>query len=204
MSPRTAIQPTVDADLSLADWAALPEDEPGELVDGCLVEEEVPDYVHEVVVAFLIHFFREWLLPRGGMVAGSGAKFAVAPGSGRMPDVTVFLPGSRLPPARGLITVAPDVAVEIVSPTPHDGLRDRVEKVDEYASFGIHYYWIVDPVLRSLEILELSSDGRYAHTLGASKGKVDVPGFDGLTLDLDALWAEVGRLEAGEAPPAAS
>lgn len=204
MSPRTAIEPAVEAELSLVDWAALPEDEPGEFVNGCLVEEEVPDYVHEVVVAFLIHFFREWLMPRGGMVAGSGAKFAVTPERGRMPDVTVYLPGSRLPPARGLITVAPDVAVEIVSPSPRDGLRDRVEKVDEYASFGVRYYWIVDPVLRSLEILELTPDGRYAHTLGASEGRVDVPGCDGLVLDLDALWAEVGRLEAGETSPEAS
>ena len=51
--------------------------------------------------------------------------------------------------------------------------------------------------LRSLEIFELGADGRYAHALGASDGVVEkVPGCEGLTLDLDALWAAVDRLQA--------
>src|SRR5262249_30275468 len=33
--------------MTLAEWAAMPEDEPGELVDGLLVEEEVADTPHE-------------------------------------------------------------------------------------------------------------------------------------------------------------
>ena len=52
--------------LSLAEWAALPEDEPGELVDGHLTEEEVPEYVHELVVGWLIHALWAWGVPRGG------------------------------------------------------------------------------------------------------------------------------------------
>ena len=135
------------------------------------------------------------------MVAGSGAKFAVGPERGRKPDLTVFLPGSQLPPRRGLIRNPPDVAVEVVSPSPRDGRRDRVEKLDEYAAFGIRFYWILDPELRSLEIFELGSDGRYARARGATSGRVeDVPGFEELDLDLDALWAEIDRLEAEPRP----
>jgi Uma2 family endonuclease len=195
MAQETLMQSTA-VELTFDDWLAMPEDEAGELVDGRLVEEEVPDYVHEVVVAFLIHLFRSWTAPRGGMVAGSGAKFAVSSRRGRKPDLTVYLPGSQLPPRRGLIRTPPDVAVEVVSPTPRDGRRDRVEKLDEYASFGVRFYWILDPELRSFEIFELGPDGRYARARGATGGQVaDVPGFEGMVLDLDGLWVEIDRLE---------
>lgn len=190
-------EPVVATPWSLEDWLALPEDEPGELVDGRLEEEEVPDYVHELLVALLIHLFGDWIFPRGGLVAGSDAKFAVGPDRGRKPDVTVYFPGSQRPPRRGLVRVPPDVAVEVVSPRPRDGRRDRVEKMDDYASFGVRYYWILDPELRSLEIFELGADGRYTRALGASAGTLEtVPGCEGLVLDLDALWARIDDLES--------
>lgn len=71
-----------------------------------------------------------------------------------------------------------------------------MEKKAEYAAFGVAWYWLLDPQLRSLEILELDSQGRYIHALGASTGKLEqIPGCEGLTLDLDALWAAVDSLE---------
>jgi Uma2 family endonuclease len=181
--------------VSVEEWAALPEDETGELVDGCLVEEEVPDLVHESVVAWLVATLRALFVPLGGFVFGSEAKFAVSARRGRKPDVTVFFGGKSPPPRRGVVRVPPDIAIEVVSPAPRDGRRDRIEKLLDYATFGVHYYWIVDPDERSLEVLELGSDGRYVHALGATEGRVEnVPGAPGLILDLDALWAEIDRL----------
>ncbi|HYX25688.1 MAG TPA: Uma2 family endonuclease [Thermoanaerobaculia bacterium] len=196
MSQGTLAESPAPPELSLDEWFALPEDEPGELVNGRLEEEEVPDYLHELLVAFLVQLLRNWIRPQGGLVAGSDAKFAVSSRRGRKPDLTVYLPGGRRPPARGLIRVPPDVAIEVVSPTPRDGRRDRVEKLADYAAFGVAWYWLVDPQLRSLEILQLDSQGRYLHVLGASTGTLQqVPGCEGLTLDLDALWAEIDSLE---------
>lgn len=178
--------------MSLEEWAALPEDEPGELVDGRLVEEEDVGYGHDVIVGLLIEVLRGWAKSRGGLVAASDPKFAVTRTRGRKPDLTVYRPGSRRPPVKGLIRVPPDIAVEVVSPTPRDGRRDRVEKVKEYAEFGVRWYWIVDPQIRSLVIYELGADGRYAHALGATEGVIDnVPGCEGLTLDVDAMWREL-------------
>lgn len=183
--------------MTLHAWAALPEDEPGELVDGRLVEEEMPSYVHEAIVAWLLVHVGAWALARGGSVAGSEAKFAVGPTRGRKPDLSVHLPGAPLPPGRApLLTKPPGIAVEVISPRPRDAKRDRVDKLDEYAAFGVHWYWIVDPELRTLEIYELGSDRRYVRALGAADGKIAVPGCDGLEIDLDALWSHVDRLEA--------
>jgi Uma2 family endonuclease len=183
--------------MSIEDWAALPEDAPGEIVDGHIVEEEAVGYAHEIVVIWLAALLRAWIAPKGGLVGGSDARFAVRPAGGRKPDLTVYLPGSRRPPGQGLIRVPPDIAVEVVSPTPRDGRRDRVEKVKEYAAFGVRWYWILDPQLRSLEVLELGGDGRYTYAFSATEGVAErIPGCEGLALDLDGLWAELDRLGA--------
>jgi len=183
-------------ELSLAEWLDLPEDEPGELVDGRLEEEEVPDFVHEALVVFLAHLFNGWIFPRGGIVGGSEVRLVLGEARGRKPDLVVYLPGSVLPPRRGPVRVPPDIAVEIITPRPRDTCRDRVEKLADYAAFGVRFYWIVDPELRTVEILELGSDGRYVHALGASTGVLGVPGCDDLVVDLDALWEVVDRLAA--------
>lgn len=180
--------------MTFEEWAALPEDEPGELVDGRLEEEEVPDLVHELVVSWLVHVLRSWL-GRGGFVFGSEAKYAVRPDRGRKPDVAVYLgsDGSRLP-RHGVVRVPPDIVVEVVSPSPRDERRDRIEKMDEYAAFGVTFYWILDPNLQSLEVFELSG-GRYARAARATEGRMEqVPGCLGLGIDLDELWAELSRL----------
>jgi Uma2 family endonuclease len=183
--------------MSITDWADMVEDQPGEFVDGRLEEEETPSLEHAVVGAWLIHMLRQWFVPRGGIVAGSEAKFAVRPNRGRKPDAFAYLPG-RKPPPRRLIEIPPDIMIEVVSPTPRDGRRDRVEKLEEYAAFGVRWYWLVDPQLRSLEVLELGSDGRYVHALAAAEGVLvqRVPGCEGLTLNLAELWAEIDQLYA--------
>jgi Uma2 family endonuclease len=187
-------QPHFGRQLTFEEWAAMDEDEPGELVDGYLEEEELPNVIHEVVLTWFAMVFRTWL-GRRGWVIGSGAKFAVRPNRGRKPDLTVYLGGERKPPANGIVRVPPDIAVEVVSPSARDGRRDRIEKMAEYAAFGIRYYWLIDPAFRSLEIFELMN-GHYARTAYATEGTMtSVPGCEGLTIDLDALWQEIAELE---------
>jgi Uma2 family endonuclease len=179
--------------LSNAEWLALPEDEQGELVGGYLEEEEVADAIHELAVSWLIFTLRFWL-GASGVVLGSELKLLVAAKTGRKADVVVYLPGSQLPQRRGAVTLPPDILIEVVSSSPRDERRDRIEKMTEYAEFGVKYYWLLDPALGSLEIFELTS-GRYAKAVAQTSGRIEpVPGCHGLVLDLDALWTELQRL----------
>lgn len=181
--------------LTVQEWAALPEDEPGELCDGALEEEEVPDLTHETAVLWLGALLRAWAVALGGFAFGSEARYALSSLRGRKPDLSVFFPGRPPLPRRGAVSIPPDLAVEVLSPSATDQRRDRITKLAEYAAFGVRFYWMLDPAARTLEILELGADGRYVHVLGAADGKLsEIPGCPGLALDLDELWREIDRL----------
>ncbi len=180
--------------MSIEEWAAMPEDEPGELVNGYLVEEEMADFEHETVVSFANAALRSWVVPKGGFVAGSEAKLAIREDLGRKPDLSVYLPGGSIPPRRGPIRVPPDIVIEVVSPTSLDARRDRVEKRKDYADFGIRWYWLITPACRALEVFELGTDRTYVYALSVVEGSIAIPGCVDFTLDLDALWADLDRL----------
>jgi Uma2 family endonuclease len=128
-------------------------------------------------------------------VFGSAHKVALTGKSGRKPDVTMYLDGQKLPRRRPSADTPPSVAIEVVTPTPRDTKRDRVEKPDEYARAGVRSYWLIDPTMRTLEVFELGADRRYVRAKSASGGRVKIPGYPGLALDLDGLWAELDSLD---------
>lgn len=198
-SPTWTPEPTERQAITLEQWSDLPEDADGELVDGCLTEEEVPDPVHEATVAWFIVLLGTWLRGRGGFLFGSEAKLRISARQGRKADIVVYLPGSAPPPRRGLLKAPPGIVVEVITPTPRDERRDRVEKMDEYAAFGVPYYWLVDPALGSFELFARTSDGRYARALAATEGRLtEVAGCPDLVIDLDDLWRELDRLAVEE------
>jgi Uma2 family endonuclease len=83
------------------------------------------------------------------------------------------------------IDVVPDWICEILSPS--NVAQDRVTKRALYAEHGVAFYWIVDPLARTLEALRLE-DGRW----------VDAGAFDDRAIarvaPFEAIELEVGRL----------
>ena len=193
MAARHSARTSASTHLTLKEWADLPDEIKGELVEGQLEEEEMPNNAHERVVAWLIWQLMTWLGSRGGEVTGSERKYAVSARRGRKPDVTVFLPGRpKMKGTERLTSIPPDIAIEIITPTPRDTARDRIDKAREYARFGVRWYWLVDPAMRTLEIFELAPKARYDRVAAATAGKLSVPGCRGLKLDLEGLWRYAG------------
>jgi Uma2 family endonuclease len=132
------------------DFLSLDDDDRRELIDGHFLEIELPNELHEWIVAYLVTSLMNWALPRrAGFPFASGYKVRISETRGVLPDVQFFRSGRGRLPEAGLDRGAPDLAIEIVSPSSKR--FDRVVKLAWYASIGTPEYWIVDPPARSLE-----------------------------------------------------
>jgi Uma2 family endonuclease len=77
---------------------------------------------------------------------------------------------------------------EVLSPSTAQ--FDRAKKLRVYAEHGVTHAWIVDPILRTLEVLRLET-GRWTLP-GTHAGSVTVRAepFEALDLDLGASWED--------------
>lgn len=175
------------------DFVALGEDDPRELLDGHLVEIEVPTRTHERIVAILIALLAHWGWSRNaGEVLASGYKIRIDDRRGTMPDVQFYRRGN-LPRGqeKGLEQGRPDLAVEVISPSSRS--KDSVRKLHDYAAIGVPEFWLVDPEARTLERLVLR-DGVYSIIEALEGDAVFRPeSFDGLEIDLGRLWRDSGE-----------
>jgi Uma2 family endonuclease len=96
----------------------------------------------------------------------------------------------RMPviPNVAFFELAPDWACEVVS--PKTGILDRRRKMPIYAREGVSNLWIVDPILKTLEVYRLEA-GRWivASTHGGSD-HVRAEPFAAVELDLVRWWLE--------------
>jgi Uma2 family endonuclease len=112
---------------------------------------------------------------------------------GAEPDILVpDLAGWRrehLPelPDTPFLTVAPDWACEVLSPSTED--IDRVEKLPVYAREGVAHVWLLDPVLRTLEVFRLDGATYRLISTWRADAKVRAEPFDAIELPLASLWA---------------
>jgi len=176
------------------DFIALDEDDLRELIDGELVEVEVPSKAHERVAAIIVYYLEAWARAgNGAMTLGSGYKIRISPQRGVMPDVQ-FYRGGNVPRGQeqGLVEGRPDLVVEVTSPS--SVRHDRVTKTRWYASIGVPEYWRIDPSARTLERLVLEKD-RYAIAEALDgEGVLRPDAFAGLALPLGELWKATEEL----------
>ncbi len=171
------------------DFVALEEDDLRELIDGELVEVEVPTNDHEHIVLRIGGALAAWIdAGHGGRAVASGYKVRVTNRRGVMPDVQYFCADNDAwrEQQQGLVRGRPDLVVEIVSPS--SGRYDRVKKLRWYARLGIPEYWLIDSADRTLERLVLR-DGMYAIAESLADDETfRPPSFDGLEIPLSKLW----------------
>jgi Uma2 family endonuclease len=114
----------------------------------------------------------------GRVFAGSvGHELLRLPHTVRVPDLS-FVRADRLPAegiGPGLLKLAPDLAVEILSPS--ETASELEEKLDDYLVSGTPLIWVVDPVRRTVMIVSADAPVRLLHEGDTLDGGNVIPGF---------------------------
>jgi len=152
-----------------------------ELVDGKLMEMEMStwsSYVAGVLFRLLANHCVEknlgWVFPEGT----SFQCFADDPGKVRKPD-SAFIQLSRLSAEQarreGHSTVAPDLAVEVLS--PRDVAYDVDRKVEEYLAAGVPVIWVINPDTCTVKIFKAENQVVMLHQDDELTDDTLLPGF---------------------------
>ena len=152
--------------LTRADLERLPDDgHRYELIDGSLIVSPSPRYRHQTVVGNL-HLLLRQGCPAGLQVMLAPFAVGLANDTEVQPDLLVA-PRSQF--TERDLPGPPLLAVEVLSPSTRR--VDLLLKRDRYEAAGLPSYWLVDPDLPSLTVLELE-DGRYVERARAAGDEV--------------------------------
>jgi len=171
------------------DYAALPDDgRRYEIVNGVLVMASGPTPEHQDIVGEIYVALRAYVKLAGlGRVFMGPLDVQLSPENTFQPDLVVLLNAHLDRVAEKKISGAPDLAVEIASPST--AAYDRLTKYETYAQAGITEYWIVKPTRRTVEVLVLER-GAY-RSLGVFSEQATLPSrvIPGLPVGVEQFFA---------------
>ena len=170
------------------DYRTTPEDKRYELLDGDLLMTPAPNLKHQRVQVRLGSRLERFVEERAlGELFFAPCDVVLSDHDVVQPDL-LFVSRERehLLSGDDAVRGAPDLVVEILSPTTAD--RDRGYKHALYARHGVAEYWLVDPADETIAIHRLR-DGALvvAHTFGRGQ-TLRSPLLAGFELDVDAVF----------------
>ena len=150
-----------------------------ELIRGVLVVRELAGGWHGVVALNLGAELAGYVKRTGAgrvFAAETGFQLAASPDTVRAPDVA-FVRRDRLPDPvpRGFPRLAPDLAVEILSPGDRAG--EVLAKVADWLSAGTRLVWVIDPERRLARVYRHDGGETFVTADGRLDGEDVLPGF---------------------------
>jgi len=180
------VSPELKRKLDYSDLLVTPDDgKRYELVRGDLYVTPSASPVHQRVSKRLVRLLVDYFEARSiGEVFQAPIDLILTNQDVFVPDLLVV--GAPEHVSKRGIEGPPLLVVEILSPST--GKRDRGLRALRYAELGIEHYWIVDPAEKRVECHRLG-DGTFQPLLDAA-GETELahPDWDGLVIDLAALW----------------
>ena len=169
-----------------ADYWKLPEGEPIELIRGRFVVSPAPNTLHQILVGLIYDLLRAAARRSGGLALLGPVDVVLDDHTILQPDV-LYVRRERRHIIRERVLGPPDLAVEILS--PHNSRRDRVDKLNLYAEYGVAEYRIVDPVERQFDFL-VNRNGKF-EVQSQQDNRYASPVCLELEIDLAAFWQSV-------------
>jgi Uma2 family endonuclease len=163
-----------------ADLLAMPDSNNIELVNGELVEKPVSVLSALVEGKLIVKVSNHCEAHRTGIVLTStnGIQcFPDEPRKVRKPDLS-YVKKERFSKehlAEGFLSIAPDLAVEVIS--SHDEFAEITEKIEEYLAAGVPLVWVIDPVNKIAYVHRKDGSITKVHKEGDLEGEDVLPGF---------------------------
>jgi Uma2 family endonuclease len=159
-----------------------------EIVEGELYVTPAPSPMHQTVSRRL-QFALMKQLEEPGIAFIFNAPFDVilAETSVVEPDLAIIRQGRRGSLSKRGFEGAPDVVVEILSPSTRG--NDVFLKKAAYARLGVAEYWIVDPELGRIEVFRLKEGGYDQGLLFDRSATLSSPSFPEIVVPLAPLFA---------------
>jgi len=170
-----------------ADLLAMPDSNNIELVNGELVEKPMSalSAFVEARMLFKLVGFCDAKKTAVVLSATNGIQcFPDEPRKVRKPDVSVFKNErfTREHMQEGFVSIAPDLAVEVIS--TNDEFIEITEKIEEYLAAGIPLVWVIDPANKIAYIHRKDGSVTKLHKNDELDGEDVLPGFKCRLADL--------------------
>ena len=132
---------------------------------------------------------RSWAKAHGGRCFESNVAFRLPNGAKRSPDAS-WIAIERwktlsTKQRKGYPPICPDFVVELRSET--DRLVVLQEKMDEYIENGVRLGWLIDPLLKQVQIYRPGQQIELLQQPDSISGETVLPGF---VLDLRPIWID--------------
>jgi Uma2 family endonuclease len=163
------------------------DDERAELVRGELRVTPAPDLTHGLVVSNVLRLLVPYVSERGlGRVFGDavGYELVELPHTVRIPVVS-FMSAARMPKdlaGRRLFSGAPDLAVEVLSPS--ETTSSLEEKLADYRMAKAALVWVIDPERRTVTIVAANEPVQWLRDGDTLTGGAVLAGFSAPVAEL--------------------
>lgn len=178
---------TARPSITIEQFMAMPESRTHELIDGQLVEQKPMGAQSSLIASITASLLNDHVRTRKlGWVFGSDVVFQCFenPNTGKKPDVSFVrrgrFVGERVP--LGHVKLAPDLAVEVVS--PNDLAYEVTEKLEAYLSAGVRLIWVIYPNTRTVEVVRSDRSSSVLIETDELTGEGVIDGFRIRVVDL--------------------